>query len=156
MRQNVLRTLLILLPLALPSCGALRHPGPAKGRVRDYYITDARGERIDSISTDEAYFYLVIDSENMHGQEAFIDLDGADNEYIFRRRYLDTTRRIKFKIRRDHQRLKVYFYNPEKWTHRCAKRRALRRRGEADKGQTPEPEQPGGTGKAGQEAMGKE
>ncbi len=134
--------LLLLLPLTLHSCALLEQHRKEKGRIHDFYITDARGERIDSIDTDTPYFYLVIDSEHMYGAEVQLDLTQSDIGYIFRRQYLDTGQQIKFKIRRRHQRLKVYFYDHTKWTHRRAKRKALKDQPQptrTEEGQPPQP-----------------
>ncbi len=119
--------LLFLLPLFLGGCSIFKCSTKKEGKKRiiDYYISDKDGNRISKIQPPN-YFYLVVVSENMIGEEATISIEEEDEEvgYIYNGIYLGDKIHFKFKIKNDKQKLKLYIYNPQNRYHRYLKEKA--------------------------------
>lgn len=119
----------VLFPLLFGSCTIFKKPVKKEDkRIIDYFISDRHGNRISKINPgEEKYFYLVIISKNMIGEEAILGIEEQDEEvgYIHKGVYLE--KEIRFKIRRNTHKIKMYIYDSTNKRHRRLKEKAKKK-----------------------------
>ncbi len=132
MKQVIILKKIVLIVVLFPLLGSCsifkKSVKKEEKRIIDYFISDRHGNRISKINPrKEKYFYLVIISENMIGEGATLGIEEEDEEvgYIHKGVYLG--KEIRFKIRRNKQKLKMYIYDPKNKRHRRLKEKAKKK-----------------------------
>ncbi len=103
-----------------------------KKEVLDYYFADKYGNKIDKYGVNgEEFIYVILVTKNLIGEDAILEIESGDgNCFLYNGKYID--KEIRFKIRRNTQKLKLYIYDSTNRWHRELKERAVRAKAEKE------------------------
>ncbi len=126
--KHIILTAMFLLLMFLSACTSIPKNG-GKTEFIDLYFEDAKGNKITQADSNDEYVYLVLISKNGIGKKATLSLDEHDDgmEFIYKGTYLVQGNDITFTIRKNKQKLKLYYYNPKNKRHRRIKEKAVKK-----------------------------
>ncbi|PIE99602.1 MAG: hypothetical protein CR965_02065 [Paludibacter sp.] len=120
--KNRIPIYLLLMSLFFGGCSVFK-PLKNQGQpeVIDYFFTDEQGNKIDAYSIspkEQKYICMMIITKNLIGTEVTLDIEqdeAIESGFICKGKYVNKS--IRFKIRKNKEKIKLFIYDPENKRH---------------------------------------
>lgn len=89
-----------------------------------YYFLNSKNQKVTKVTSSEKYVFLVIETVNAFGEWVTLSLDEDDGNYIYKNKYLNTKNGIRFKIRKNEQKVKLIVFKEGNKKHQRLKKEA--------------------------------
>ena len=90
---------------------------PPDPEIKDIYFTNREGEKVEQVTYDDKFVYMVVETKNAIGEELVLELDEEDGEFIYKKTFMTANSKLEFDIKKDIERIKFIIYNPGKKKH---------------------------------------